>query len=89
MVKNKNRLFIGIGFSALLSGFIGCQPGDVPVYAEDRQGDSTPGLDEDGDWYEGTSDCNDRNAAIHPGAAEFCGDGVDQDCDGVDSECSH
>jgi hypothetical protein len=27
-------------------------------------------------------DCNDANAAISPGAAEFCGDGIDNNCDG-------
>ncbi len=29
-------------------------------------------------------DCNDNNAAIHPGASEFVGDNVDQDCDGAE-----
>ncbi len=28
-------------------------------------------------------DCNDSNAAVHPGASEICGDGVDNDCDGL------
>ncbi|MDP2313574.1 MAG: MopE-related protein [Pseudomonadota bacterium] len=29
------------------------------------------------------SDCDDTNADTHPGAAEVCDDGVDQDCDGL------
>ncbi len=43
--------------------------------------------DGDGDGYCAGDDCNDGNAAIHPGAAETC-DGVDNDCDGtVDEGC--
>jgi hypothetical protein len=43
--------------------------------------------DADGDGYKvgvgtcGTLDCDDTNAAIHPGATEVC-NGVDDDCDG-------
>ena len=31
------------------------------------------------------SDCNDSNAAVHPGAIEVC-DGIDDDCDGLVDE---
>ncbi|MEN8257875.1 MAG: MopE-related protein, partial [Thermodesulfobacteriota bacterium] len=47
--------------------------------------------DSDNDGYTdaacGGTDCNDNNAAINPGASEVCGDGVDQDCSGVDLSC--
>ena len=35
-------------------------------------------------WVETGDDCDDRVPQIHPGALEFC-DGVDSDCDGVES----
>lgn len=43
-------------------------------------------LDLDGDGYTGDmGDCDDTNAARHPGAIDIPGDGIDQNCNGVDS----
>jgi serine protease len=48
--------------------------------------------DADGDGYEdelcGGDDCDDSDALISPGAAEVCGDGIDNNCDGIDEACS-
>ena len=45
-------------------------------------------LDDDGDGYtESDGDCNDTDPAVHPGAEETCGDGIDQDCNGADLAC--
>ncbi|HMV69119.1 MAG TPA: MopE-related protein, partial [Myxococcota bacterium] len=56
----------------------------------DGAGDTRPSVDADcADPREGratdpTTDCDDTRAAVHPGAAEVPGDGVDQDCDSAE-----
>ncbi len=40
--------------------------------------------DADHDGHDNASDCNDADGSVFPGAIEFPGDGVDQDCDGAD-----
>jgi hypothetical protein len=41
--------------------------------------------DNDGDGYDSSVDCNDNNPAVNPGAAEICGDGIDNNCSaGID-----
>ena len=44
--------------------------------------------DPPGTHVEDDTDCDDTAATVNPGAAEICGDGVDQDCDGTHSGCS-
>jgi len=43
-------------------------------------------FDRDGDGVAVPEDCDDGNAAIHPGANDAFDDGIDQDCSGADAE---
>ncbi|MEN8258424.1 MAG: putative metal-binding motif-containing protein, partial [Thermodesulfobacteriota bacterium] len=67
---------------------------DNLIDAEDGDAVGCPPLctDNDGDTYAvegggcGPVDCDDTDATVNPGAAEICGDGLDNTCDGVVDE---
>ena len=64
----------------LVVGALGCGPVQGTT-SEIDTGDEGP-LDNDGDGYDQTVDCDDSDASVHPDATESC-NGVDDDCDGV------
>jgi hypothetical protein len=60
-----------------LQSFVSCERGPR-IIGDDKDGDGVPWCD----------DCRDDNGAVHPGAPEICGNGIDDDCNGlVDDGC--
>ncbi|MFZ5481864.1 MAG: MopE-related protein, partial [Myxococcota bacterium] len=61
----------------LLILFAACGSGDKGA---DVASDDTAVVDADDDGFLARVDCDDGDAAVHPGADDVPGDGVDQDC---------
>jgi hypothetical protein len=69
-------------------------PGATEVWYDDVDEDCDSNLDDaDGDGYPGHSDpllaedCDDGEPLSNPGSPEICGDGLDNNCDGIEEEC--
>ena len=73
--------------SALFAGYCECTLKNENELDKDRDGF-------DSAVFQGGSDCNDNNALINPNAVERCNpdvnnnNGVDENCDGADLDCS-
>ena len=51
---------------------------------DDTDAAANPSVDADGDGSNMCEDCDDADAGNAPGNPEYCGDGLDQNCDGED-----
>jgi hypothetical protein len=73
-----------------LLAIIQAPPTPIPTKTEasqqQEQPTAVPEIDFDQDGYGVSVDCNDKNAAIHPGAAETADDKVDSNCNGDDDK---
>ncbi|MCB9793119.1 MAG: FG-GAP repeat protein [Alphaproteobacteria bacterium] len=70
---------------------VACEGTSDKVAPGDDPGVDSAVEDGDGDGFPADQDCDDGDAAVYPGAVEDCGDGVDDDCDGLvdceDGDC--
>ena len=80
-MSSQLRLIIFAALGAASPGLAGCA--EEPVAPKPPP--EVLNLDQDGDGFDATEDCDDQNPRVHPGVYERC-DGVDNDCDGVVDE---
>jgi hypothetical protein len=64
------------------------RPAYLQTFVDCEHGVAGAATDADGDGYNWCDECDDGNPNAHPGAAEICGNGLDDDCNGfADDGC--
>uniref|UniRef100_UPI0025862CD7 Calx-beta domain-containing protein n=1 Tax=Algoriphagus sp. TaxID=1872435 RepID=UPI0025862CD7 len=82
--------------SAATSNTVAIAISSLTTYYQDLDGDgygnpaeSIQSCTKPSGYVENNTDCNDYLAAINPGAIEICGNGIDENCNGMDDDvCS-
>ena len=72
-----------VGF---VSNFDDCDDAFITYLDADNDGEGSSTLDACGVYN--NLDCNDSNPGINTNATEFCGNNIDENCDGVDEVCT-
>ena len=84
----------GTLLAALTLCSVACRQGDISIVTPGGKtsdsggttgGTTDPPVDADSDGFHADDDCDDNDDSVYPGADEVADDGIDQDCDGVDS----
>ena len=67
---------------------VGQRAAYLQTFVDCERGVSSAATDGDADGYRWCDECDDANPAVHPGAAEICGNGIDDNCNGqIDEGC--
>jgi len=77
-------LFNAAAGGAVAATLMACYGGAPPPETPPTERCIEGSVDEDHDMSCTPQDCNDRDKSVNPFAADIEGDGVDQNCDGVD-----
>lgn len=71
---------------AAMRDVVSNRPQYLQSFVDCERGNASAATDQDNDGVPWCNDCNDGDPAVHPGVPEICGNGIDDNCDGVIDE---